>query len=116
MSKIIWSEDAWEDYLYWQTQDKKTIRRINLLIKDIERNGPVTGIGEPEGERWKQKTVSWEQTTPVKPFFIFSVSSTDLRDLCGLIQQAGIFMRVLFRQPCCAAEHPISCIVVHIFK
>ena len=51
MSEIIWSEDAWEDYLYWQTQDKKTIRRINLLIKDIERNGPVTGIGEPEGER-----------------------------------------------------------------
>ena len=44
----IWSDDAWSDYLYWQTQDKKTLKRINLLIKDIERNGPMHGIGEPE--------------------------------------------------------------------
>ena len=44
----IWSDEAWEDYLYWQIQDKKTLRRINLLLKDIERNGPLTGIGEPE--------------------------------------------------------------------
>lgn len=44
----IWSDEAWEDYLYWQTQDKKTLRRINTLIKDIERNGPMNGIGEPE--------------------------------------------------------------------
>ena len=48
MSEKIWSYDAWDDYLYWQTQDKKTIKRINQLIKDIERNGPLTGIGEPE--------------------------------------------------------------------
>ena len=43
----IWDEEAWEDYLYWQTQDKKTLKRINLLIKDIERNGH-DGIGKPE--------------------------------------------------------------------
>lgn len=48
MSEKIWSDEAWEDYLYWQIQDKKTLRRINLLIKDIERNGPASGIGEPE--------------------------------------------------------------------
>ena len=48
MSEKIWSDDAWDDYLYWQTQDKKTLKRINLLIKDIERNGPLVGIGEPE--------------------------------------------------------------------
>ena len=48
MSEKIWSDDAWEDYLYWQTQDKKTLKRINLLIKDIERNGAMNGIGEPE--------------------------------------------------------------------
>ena len=41
MSEKIWSDDAWGDYLYWQTQDKKTIKRINLLIKNIERNGPA---------------------------------------------------------------------------
>ena len=39
---------AWEDYLYWQTQDKKTLKRINQLIQDIERNGCMKGIGKPE--------------------------------------------------------------------
>ena len=40
-------EVAWEEYLWWQTQDKKTIRRINMLIKDMQRN-PFEGIGKPE--------------------------------------------------------------------
>ena len=48
MSEKIWSDDAWEAYLYWQTQDKKTLKRINQLVKDIERNGAMHGIGEPE--------------------------------------------------------------------
>lgn len=43
----VWQDDAWDDYLYWQSQDKKTLRRINQLIKDIERNGN-NGIGKPE--------------------------------------------------------------------
>lgn len=43
----VWSDEAWEDYLYWQTQDKKTLKRINLLIQDIDRNG-YDGIGKPE--------------------------------------------------------------------
>lgn len=43
----IWDDDAWEDYVYWQTQDKKTLKRINALLKDIDRNG-CEGIGKPE--------------------------------------------------------------------
>ena len=43
----IWSDEAWEDYLYWQIQDRKTLKRINLLIKDIERNVD-NGIGKTE--------------------------------------------------------------------
>lgn len=43
-----WTDEAWEDYLYWQTQDKKTLKRINKLIEDIERNGNMKGIGKPE--------------------------------------------------------------------
>lgn len=43
----IWTDKAWDDYLYWQSQDKKTLRRINQLINDIERNG-YDGIGKPE--------------------------------------------------------------------
>lgn len=34
-----WHDDAWDDYLYWQTQDKKTLKKINSIIKDIDRNG-----------------------------------------------------------------------------
>lgn len=48
MSEKIWSDQAWEDYLYWQTQDKKTIRKINSIIKSIERDGVMEGIGDPE--------------------------------------------------------------------
>lgn len=45
--KKIWFDEAWEDYTYWQTQDKKTLKRINLLLKDIEREH-FNGIGKPE--------------------------------------------------------------------
>lgn len=43
----VWSDTAWEDYLYWQTQDKKTLKRINALILDVDRNR-YSGIGKPE--------------------------------------------------------------------
>lgn len=42
-----WDDEAWEDYLYWQSQDKKTLKRINQLLQDIDRNG-YSGIGKPE--------------------------------------------------------------------
>ena len=45
-----WTDNAWEDYLYWQSQDKKTLKKINRLIQDISRNGYNT-IGKPEALR-----------------------------------------------------------------
>lgn len=42
-----WTDDAWEDFIYWQAQDKKTMKRILQLLKDIDRNGNE-GIGKPE--------------------------------------------------------------------
>ena len=45
--KLIFAEKAWEDYLYWQKTDKKILKRINTLIKDIKRD-PFEGIGKPE--------------------------------------------------------------------
>ncbi|MCM1577262.1 MAG: Txe/YoeB family addiction module toxin [Ruminococcus sp.] len=45
--KLKWDEDAWNDYLYWQGQDKKTLKKINSLLTDIMRN-PFNGIGKPE--------------------------------------------------------------------
>jgi len=44
---LSWTDDAWSDYLYWQTQDKKTLKRINKLITDVQRS-PFEGIGKPE--------------------------------------------------------------------
>ena len=45
--KLRWEESAWADYLYWQSQDRKTLNRINQLIRDIRRS-PFEGIGKPE--------------------------------------------------------------------
>jgi len=45
--KLVFAENAWEDYLYWQKTDKKLLKRINTLIKDITRE-PFEGIGKPE--------------------------------------------------------------------
>ena len=49
----LWSDKAWDDYLNWQSQDKKTLRKINDLIKDIERNGVSSGIGKPERLKYR---------------------------------------------------------------
>lgn len=45
--KILFADKAWEDYVYWQTNDRQMLRRINELIKDIHRS-PYSGIGKPE--------------------------------------------------------------------
>ena len=68
MAKIIqWDFDAWEDYLYWQSHDKKNLERINKIIKDIIRN-PFDGIGKPEPLKnnlsglWSRRTNEFLQT------------------------------------------------------
>lgn len=45
--QLAWTDAAWKDYLYWQTQDKKTLKRINKLITECKRS-PFEGIGKPE--------------------------------------------------------------------
>ena len=56
MSKITFSEEAWKDYLYWQMQDRKTLKKINELLKDIQRT-PFDGKGEPEdlSGKWSRR-------------------------------------------------------------
>ncbi|MCG3727789.1 Txe/YoeB family addiction module toxin [Vibrio cincinnatiensis] len=44
---LSWTDESWNDYVYWQTQDKKTLKRINKLITDVKRS-PFDGIGKPE--------------------------------------------------------------------
>lgn len=44
---LFWEDNTWQEYLYWQSKDKKTLKRINILLKDIQRS-PFDGIGHPE--------------------------------------------------------------------
>jgi len=55
MSKMkkLWDDEAWEDYKEWLVIDKKTVKKINELIKDIERNGVLNGIGKPEKLKYR---------------------------------------------------------------
>lgn len=48
MADFSFTEKGWEQYVYWQTQDQKTLKKINRLIMDIKRNGALQGIGKPE--------------------------------------------------------------------
>lgn len=48
---LCWTDDAWNDYLYWQSQDKRTLKRINALIRDMQRS-PFEGVGKPEPLKW----------------------------------------------------------------
>ncbi|HFE66026.1 MAG TPA: Txe/YoeB family addiction module toxin [Chloroflexi bacterium] len=48
--KLAWTNEAWADYVYWQTQDRKTLKRLNRLIEDTKRH-PFEGLGKPEALR-----------------------------------------------------------------
>ena len=48
MSNITFTETAFSQYLYWQTQDKRTLKKINRLLQSIDRDGALNGIGKPE--------------------------------------------------------------------
>ena len=51
---LIFVDESWEDYLYWQNTDKKILAKINLLLKEISRN-PYSGTGKPEPLKYKYK-------------------------------------------------------------
>lgn len=48
MNDLTFDSRGWDDYLYWQTQDRKTLKKINSLLDDIKRNGALQGTGKPE--------------------------------------------------------------------
>ena len=56
---LIWSDQAWEEYLWWQVHDRKVLRRVNLPLRDIQRSGHE-GIGKPEALRY-QLTGYWSR-------------------------------------------------------
>ena len=74
--KKAWQDEAWEDYLHWQTQDKKTLQKINRLIKDIERNG-YGCIGKPEPLKGELAGF-WSVRIDEKNRIVFRICEEDL--------------------------------------
>ncbi|MGN0164133.1 MAG: Txe/YoeB family addiction module toxin [Candidatus Ornithomonoglobus sp.] len=72
MSDIRFAEDAWDEYLYWQMQDKKTLKKINSLLKDIQRN-PFSGEGKPEALKGSSK--NWSRRINDKDRLVYEIES-----------------------------------------
>ena len=71
----IWSDQAWEEYLQWQILDKKTLKKINALVKDIERNGVSEGLGKPEPLRYRK---AWSRRIDHEHRLVYRVEGESL--------------------------------------
>ncbi len=70
--KLVFSDEAWEDYLHWQETDRSMVRRINQLIKDIRRS-PYEGIGKPEPLK-HQLAGWWSRRIDAEHRFVYRVT------------------------------------------
>ena len=71
---LQWTPDGWADYVYWQTEDRKTLRRINKLIQDILRD-PYHGIGKPEPLR--NTNGYWSRRINVEHRLVYKLTGTN---------------------------------------
>jgi toxin YoeB len=76
MRRIVFSKNAWEDYISWQTEDKKTLKKINVLIKDIQRT-PYEGIGKPEPLKFDLAGF-WSRRIDLEHRLVYQVDDNDL--------------------------------------
>ena len=74
--RLIFVDESWEDYLYWQKNDKKLVKRINSIIKDISRS-PFTGIGKPEPLKHKYKGF-WSRSINDEHRLIYRVQNDEI--------------------------------------
>lgn len=74
MNKIF-SKNGWDEYLYWQLQDKKILKKINDLIKDIERNGLHQGIGKPEPLKYRN---AWSRRINSEHRLVYTIVNKDI--------------------------------------
>ncbi|WRH64917.1 MAG: Txe/YoeB family addiction module toxin [Planktothrix sp. GU0601_MAG3] len=73
---ILFLEDAWQDYLYWQKNDQKILKRINELIKDIQRS-PFSGIGKPEALRFNMSGL-WSRRIDQEHRLIYQIKDDSI--------------------------------------
>ena len=76
MTRIIFSKNAWEDYISWLTEDKKTLKKINALIKDIQRT-PYEGIGKPELLKFDLAGL-WSRRIDLEHRLVYRIDGSDL--------------------------------------
>ena len=74
--RIVFDDDAWDDYVYWQTQDRKALKRTNTLIRDIERNANE-GIGKPEALKHGFHGF-WSRRITDEHRLVYKVTETDV--------------------------------------
>jgi toxin YoeB len=75
-SRLVWTLAGWEDYLYWQAQDRKTLKRINLLVQDTLRN-PFSGLGKPEPLR-ENLSGFWSRRIDDTHRLVYAIEGNDL--------------------------------------
>ena len=73
---LAWTDDAWSDYVYWQGQDKKTLKRINKLITDTKRS-PFEGIGKPEPLK-ENLSGFWSRRVDESNRLVYAVNDTHI--------------------------------------
>lgn len=74
--KFVFVEESWEDYLYWQKSNKKVLKRINKILKDISRH-PFEGIGKPEPLKHKYKGF-WSRRIDAEHRIIYAVREDEI--------------------------------------
>ena len=73
--KLAWTDDGWDDYVYWQTEDKRTLKKINSLIKSINRDGPLKGEGHPEPLKYRP---GYSRTINEKDRLVYDIQDGEL--------------------------------------
>ncbi|WP_168788830.1 Txe/YoeB family addiction module toxin [Paraburkholderia aromaticivorans] len=73
---ILWTAEAWDDYVYWQGPDKKTLKRINQLVKDMQRS-PFDGVGKPESLK-QNLTGFWSRRIDETNRLVYEVAGTQI--------------------------------------
>ena len=73
--KLAWTDDGWDDYVYWQTEDTRTLKKINSLIKSINRDGPLKGEGHPEPLKYRP---GYSRTINEKDRLVYDIEDGEL--------------------------------------
>ena len=74
--RLVWTADAWDDYLYWQTNDKKTLKRVNQLLRDTLR-APFDGFGKPEPLKYGADG-AWSRRITQEHRLVYMIADGDL--------------------------------------